>query len=483
MRNTIALFLLTLLGLCCAQRSGAETIVGGEGHFYHIVWYNDAASFLTEKSSGQLQVSGKSRTAFQYWQFIPTENANCYYIRNAVTGHYIEACKTTADNTYSLSATSKPVEYYVAPEPSLDGAYRLTSTNCPNYNDTSKSPVGLNKNGSNSDIITWNAATSNKGSFWHVVATDYDFDAEGQAAQQQHTEFAKAAQVYFMPCGRHYSTFAIKKLHLGGEVLKDLDYPCTYWDGERKVGTPTTNTWWTLYTTDKAVVARRSTVSVTANTSKALPEGYLVQACFDWDRDGVFEDVHTLDNPLSNKFAFETTVPADAKPGRSRMRIRVTDNGLAGPDDEVTAGQILDFIIETSAEVNIEPSLNATANDPTRGEVIVTYDEADPTAVNLKALPKGNAKFKGWLEGHKVLSTLGSLDLTLERPMTIVALFSPNTTAEETESIPLVTLTPDDTPYSAPRYFDLQGRRVDAPRSGETYIRKTSEANGELVTF
>lgn len=483
MRNTFLLTLFSFIGLCNAQKADAQAIAGGEEHVYHIVWHNDPSSYLLETRSGALQVGAKSRTSMQYWQFIPTDKENCYYIRNAVTGHYIEACKTTADNTYNITATAKKVEYYVASEPSLDGAYRLTSTNCANYDNTAKTPVGLNKSGSSSDIITWNAGVTNKGSYWDIVATELDFDREGLEALSQHSDFAKSAQIYFMPCGSNYSTYALKKVHLGGDVVKDLNYPCDTWSGTKNTMSAVTNTWWTLYTNDKAIVTPGSAINVTANISKALPEGYLVQACFDWDRDGVFEDVHTLDNPLAKEFAFETTVPADAKPGKSRMRLRVTDNGMTGPDDEVTAGQILDCILETVTDVSLEPSLTAVPNDPSRGSVTVTYADDDPSAVTLTATPKGNAKFKCWLEGRKVLGTLGTYKLTLTRPTTIVALFAPNTQEEEPEGINVVSISPDDTPYPAPRYFDLQGRRVDAPLSGQTYVRKTSDANGEIIVF
>lgn len=152
MRNIIKL-LIAAAALLPASAL-AQDIVGGDAHYYHIVWHKTPSLFLTETSSGVLQVEDQSNTARQYWQFIPTDRANCYYVKNAVTGHYIEACKTAKDNTYNISTTSSPVEYYISAEPTFDGAYRFTSTNCTNYSDTSKTPVGLNKNGSNSYIIT-----------------------------------------------------------------------------------------------------------------------------------------------------------------------------------------------------------------------------------------------------------------------------------------------------------------------------------------
>lgn len=485
MRN-ITQFLIAALALLPAS-AHADEIVGGDGHYYHIVWHKTPSLFLTETSSGVLQVEDQSNTARQYWQFVPTENANCFYLKNAVTGHYIEACKTAKDNTYNIGTTSTPVEYYIASEPAFDGAYRFTSTNCANYTDTSKTPVGLNKSGSTSYIITWDAGTGNAGSFWDILPTQYDYDAEAVQEQGQHSAYAKSAQVYFMPCGSHYSSYLVRKLHVDGDVVKDLDYPCATWGGStKKAATPVTNTWWTLFTTDKGMLKAGGNITVDITLGKALPEGYLAQLCFDWDRDGVFEDVKTIDNPLSKTLAYEVKVPADARLGQSRMRFRLTDNGIDDPDGDVTAGQILDCLVETVAfdrQFNPETDLQVSVNDPKRGYVenaITT--EGDATHVSLTARPYGNARFLCWLEGRKVVGTLPAYQFDLVRPCHLVAMFSVNT-KEEVEGIPAISVEDESQPYPHPVYYDLSGRLVEHPVSGETYIRKDSPAKGSVVIF
>lgn len=478
---------LLLLALFLPVSAHAVDIEGGEGHYYHIVWYKDATSYITESAGGLLQVEAPSKTARQYWQFIPTGNPNCYYIRNAVTGHYIDACSATQDNTRNIGTVSKPVEYYVVSESQLDGAFRLTSTNCANYDNTSKGPVGLNKNGANSSIITWAAGYTNPGSYWCIQATEYDYDAEGALALTQHSEYAKATQVYFMPCGSHFSTYLVRKLRLDGEVLKPLDYPCTTWGGStKKTGTATTNTWWTLYTTDKAMVKAGAQFAVDITLGKALPEGYLAQLCFDWDRDGVFEDVKTIDNPLSKTLSYNVTVPVDAREGQSRMRFRLTDNALDNPDGEVTAGQILDCLIETlSSDCAINDNeVHVSVNDPKRGYVETSsVTDGDTEHVTVTARPYGNARFLCWLEGRKVVGTLGNYQFDLVRPIHLVAVFSVNTYTDDNEGIHSITIGDDDTPYKEPLYYDLTGRLVTTPVSGETYIRKDSSQKGRVVVY
>lgn len=467
-----------LLPLICAQAYGQGTnpsSLGGEDHYYHIVWYKTAGNYMTEAGGGVLQVEGKSRIAKQYWQFLPTGKNNCYHIKNAVTGHYVEACKTSQNNTYYIKATDTPVEYYISQESALNGAYRLTSTNCTNYSDTSKSPVGLNKDGASSYIITWGASTSNTGSYWYITPTEFDYDYETAANRYKHSDFAKSSQVYFMPCGSVNSTLAARTLSVKGEgALKPLDYPCSVWGGSsKKAETANTSSWWTLYTTDKGQVAQGKEITVNVSLGGTPAAGYLAQACFDWDHDGVFEDVQSIDGPKTKALTFKTTVPAEAALGESRMRFRLTDNGLTGADEEVSAGQILDCMLETVASTEAE--VTVSVNDPDRGSAYYSGTAAVAT-------PCGNAKFLCWLEGRKVVSTSASYTIEATRPVHLVAVFSVNTTGERPTGIQ-APLSVEDTPYATPLYFDLSGRQVTAPSKGHTYIRKDSPRKGILITI
>ena len=448
---------------------------GGEDKYYHIVWYGNSSSYLTEHSGRSMQVEGKSRLVAQYWQFIPTAKENVYYIRNAVTGNYIEPCQTAANNQVNIGTQAAPVEYYVSKESALGGAYRLTSTNCSNYSDTSKSPVGLNKNGANSYIITWGAGTSNTGSYWHINPTEFDYDYEGVAALKNHSDFAKSAQIYFMPCGSVNASVAATALSVTGEgALKTLSYPCTTWGGSKATtGTANTSSWWTLYTTDKGQVAPGRAINVSVTLATRPAAGYLAQVCFDWDHDGVFEDVQSIEEPKTKALSFTTTVPADAPLGESRMRFRLTDNGLTGPDEEVSAGQILDCMLLTVEPTEAE--VTVSVNDPSRGTAYYNGTAAIAT-------PCGNALFLCWLEGRKVVSTKATYAVEATRPMHLVAVMSANTTGEVPDAIHAITVSdPDSDTYPEPLYFDLSGRLVNQPAKGQTYIRKDSPRQGQLI--
>lgn len=404
-----------------------EVTLGGADKFYHIVWYGDSNSYLTEKSGNSLGVESKSNIRKQYWQFIPVNGKpNVYHVQNALTKNYIEQCKTTQNNVDFIGTQTQPAEYYLSREGTLGGAYRMTSTNCPNYDNTSASPVGLNKHGSQNAIITWAAATTNTGSYWHINETAFDYDAEAAEAIMHHSDYAKTAQVYFMPCGTVNASIVASSLKLHGEgAAKTLDYPCATWSGStQKAGTPNTSTHWTLYTIDKGAVIPGTSLQVDVKLRGTPPTGYLAQLCFDWDRDGVFEDTYAL-APTSNSLNFEAHVPTTAKPGETRMRFRLTDDDDENPEADVVGGQVLDCMIDildiTTTGV---PVVSVEANDAQRGAATVNYTTIDDTQqATVTATPLNGSQFCCWLEGRKVVSRQANYSFDVTRPMKLTAVF------------------------------------------------------------
>ena len=84
---------------------------------------------------------------------------------------------------------------------------------------------------------------------------------------------------------------------------------------------------------------------------------------FDWNHDGIFE----TSVPLTVGTSMQTTitVPTDAVLGSSRMRLRVTLNGLTDADDE-TAGLVFDGVVNV-----VEPT------------GVVTVNKVQPTATTF----------------------------------------------------------------------------------------------------
>lgn len=414
-----------------------ESNFGGADRYYHIVWYGNADSYMTEKGGNTLEVAPKSNIQKQYWQFIPVSGkTNVYYIQNAVTKNYIEACKSANDNSNWLGTQSTPVEYYLAQESAVNNAYRLTSTNVTNYANTSAAPVGLNKHGGANAIITWAAATTNTGSYWYIRETEDDYDPSAAEAALVHSDYAKTAQVYFMPCGSLNANVAADELHLTGEgAAKTLDYPCKTWSGTAEVnGTPNKSKLYTMYTTDKGAVIPGRDIQVSVKLQSAPPAGYLAQLCFDWDRDGVFETTYPVSSE-SDELAFAVSVPATAKPGETRMRFRLTDDEDENPEADVVGGQVLDCKLDILGTTGKGmPVVSVGVNDPQRGsaDVACTSSAGGVQRVAAKAKALNGSQFCCWLEGRKVVSRDADYTFDLTRPVSLTAIFGAVTdTAEQ----------------------------------------------------
>lgn len=262
--------------------------------------------------------------------------------------------------------------------------------------------------------------------------------------------FSRSAQIYQMPCGALAGLY-ISELSLTGEAAyKPLVFPITTAAGKESA---TPAEWFTLYVRDKAEVqpGKSLTLDITMNQTPAA--GYEAFAYFDWNRDGVFEAVTTLD--VARTMSATIPVPADAKEGKTRMRIRITDNGLTDAEDEAV-GQIFDAIL-TVIPANKGLSFSVTTSDLTRG--MVSY-ELNGDEVTIKAAPLGNATFIAWREGNRLFTTTATHTFMLDRSIHLTAYFTPNTD--------IVTLI-EGVEVKVPAnnvFYDLQGRQVLMPQKG-----------------
>lgn len=123
---------------------------------------------------------------------------------------------------------------------------------------------------------------------------------------------------------------------------------------------------YTLFTRSRAAVTRGDTVALEAKLNRLPAAGAAAFLYFDWDHDGIFEVVR----PLNLSTAMQTTfaVPQNAPLGSSRMRLRITLNGLTDADDE-TAGLVFDGVLNV-----VEPTAVSAVRVAPRAAA--TYDLA-----------------------------------------------------------------------------------------------------------
>ena len=135
---------------------------------YTIVCKPDFNTFMQDKGTGKqllgYEVSGS------LWTFEPTENADCYYVKNVKTGNYIQACP---ELEVPVEMGTTPVEYYIKGD--ADGGqagenfFRMTSTNR-SPNDFSAGTIGLNRAGDNTKVQGFNSVVgANQWSVWRIL--------------------------------------------------------------------------------------------------------------------------------------------------------------------------------------------------------------------------------------------------------------------------------------------------------------------------
>lgn len=330
-----ALLLTAAFATCTATTALADDghTFPEEGKVYVMHRFNNQNSYIYENGSA-LNAAPNTKTNKQYWQFIPTEKANCYYIQNVTSKHYIQSSSQASEQQVKTGTT--PVEFEIK-QNTTDGAapkgyYYMCSTD--QTIDTSKDgTLGLNYQESTGKVVAYHIRYNRGNSYWDINETAYDYEAP---APIERSEYCKRLGIYILPCGSKGAAY-LSSLSITGaqdNVSNSLHYTAT----------AQPSSYYALVRTDSAEVAKDKTFVLNYEAS-GLTSDYTVTAYFDWDKDGVFEEQHDFLNAVSG--SAEIAVPANAAEGKSRMRIRITDNGLEGADDDVN-GMTYDFQIFVS---------------------------------------------------------------------------------------------------------------------------------------
>lgn len=160
-------------------------------------------------------------------------------------------------------------------------------------------------------------------------------DPETDIPNHEHTQFAKNNQIYELPCGvltdRYLTRFSIE----GEGTVTPMQYPLNGTEAARP------SYWYTLYTHSQAKVKPSGEINVNFSFNQALLDAHEVFIYADWNRDGVFETTYTA---LPSQGHHTLIVPTNAQLGKSRLRLRLTENGMKGAEEDVT-GHTFDCII------------------------------------------------------------------------------------------------------------------------------------------
>ena len=407
-----------------------------------------ASSFIITWTAGNDNVGS-------FWTLHETEDL--YDLRPFMVGESyryllqndeLKALQIGDDNTLSWEKRTEDASqaWYFKGESNRAGGYQIINAK-----------TGKTLNDGTAYVVLQDLATKNAVYLFRPFATKDDattnLTIDGKSAftfRAVRSTFSRNAQIYQMPCGALAGMY-ISELSLTGEgAYKPLTFPITSATGKESA---VPAEWFTLYVRDKAEVlpGKALTLDITMNQTPEV--GFEAFAYFDWNRDGVFEIATTLD--VARTMSATIQVPADAKEGKTRVRIRITDNGLTDAEDEAV-GQIFDAIL-TVLPADKELEFAVTTSDMTRGTV--SY-ERNGDEITIKAVPQGNARFLAWREGNRQYATKSTHTFTLDRSMHLTAYFTPNTD--------IVTLI-EGIEVKVPAnniFYDLQGRQVLVPRKG-----------------
>lgn len=342
-----------------------------KGKVYVIHRNNDSNSYIYEKGNA-LEAAPKTNTNKQYWQFVPTEKANCYYIQNVTSKRYVQSSKTPGESK-QIKVGNTPVEFEIKPNTNdgagaLKGYYYLCSTD-QTIDNTKDGTLGLNYAGGQGQVVAYHIRYNRGNSYWDIQESAYDYEAP---APIERSEYSKRLGIYILPCGGKGAAY-LKSLSITGEngnVTNALNYTAS----------AQPSNYYNMVRTDSAEVIKGKAFNLKYE-AEGMTSDYTVTAYFDWDKDGMFESKQEF---LSDKSgSAEITVPAEAAEGKSRMRIRVNDNGLDGADDDVN-GATYDFQIFVTNDPTVTKVNDIVANNGTDATASSTAYGIDGRRVNPK---------------------------------------------------------------------------------------------------
>lgn len=340
---------------------------------------------LLAAENGTLAIADKGAETNFAWVFVGTSNKNegIYLVNMADPAKVLAVDKQGA---YSFALPEEGTRWFVA-EKEINGSLRLVFVPYAQKDEVDAPYLSV---GDASDFVLGNYRSA----------------------------YSLATQIYFLPCGTLDKGY-LRMLGISGEnVLRELNYTATAKPGN----------YYTLYTQEKATVSKGLKFKLAAGVVD-MDENVTVYVYFDWNRDGLFETMHTYNKAQIDE---EISVPEDAVVGKSRMRVRITNNALTDAEDDAV-GSIYDFIVNI-AEPQVQRTVTVAPNDPERGTVAIlvgeeslqTYTCDYGTEISVVAKPNGTLDFIAWKDNRTVVSTEKEYSFTVAENVDLVACFSPN---------------------------------------------------------
>ena len=184
--------LMLFAAFCAAQTMFALTIE--EGKYYTIKANSDkSTAFMADNNAADDRIEGVGiDTPSSYWQFEPTGNTDCYYIKNKKTGRYIQGYP--ASNERKVTMGDEPVEYCVKTFAGIDGRFYFAAASL--QHDFASGTIGLNLHAESYEdgcyVQSYEAvATGNGRSQWTLSEVTKDIKVYTIANNTDLTQYVK----------------------------------------------------------------------------------------------------------------------------------------------------------------------------------------------------------------------------------------------------------------------------------------------------
>ena len=147
------------------------------GKYYTIKNSSNTPAYMADKEAADNQITCVPViTSSACWQFEATGNADCYYVKNAATGRYIQGY-TASEEKVLMGDTG--VEYSVKSFGNEDGRFGFACTSYNPHDFSTEGSLGLNLKGESNESVCYAqsfkaVAGTNHRSFWTLAEIEID---------------------------------------------------------------------------------------------------------------------------------------------------------------------------------------------------------------------------------------------------------------------------------------------------------------------
>lgn len=234
--------------------------------------------------------------------------------------------------------------------------------------------------------------------------------------------------IYNMPGGSNKNIYFTSAMTTGDAVVYPLGY----------VRASDPGRYFVIVSKETTLLSKGADFSLMVNVS-ADPSSQVITFYEDWNRDGVYEkiDGDPVVNSSDKSFTKTISVPADAKSGKTRIRVRMDSTAPSSAESNVS-GKVYDFVVYVMDRgVSNDCQITVSSNNEEYGTALIETESNESgrydmgSDVTVKAVVNNVSgfivKFDGWYDGENLVSKDEVYTFKVEKSLHLTAMFSATT--------------------------------------------------------